>query len=168
MATIFLQMEDDPNFVLVNLGSWFLVFNIVSTQLDEIWKTNIFFLNGRWPQLFLNGRQPQLFFEMEDNLNSFENGRRRQYFENRRWYQFFENGRWPQFFLWKRKTTSFFINQKRTNLFDQMTNDLNILVNLRWPLKKWILCSFQEQHSTQKILAQLKKQTPNQPQLAVT
>ena len=34
-----IQMEDDLNFVLDNLGSWFLVSNIVSTQLDEIWKT---------------------------------------------------------------------------------------------------------------------------------
>ena len=32
----FFQMEDDLNFVLGNLGSWFLVCNIVSTQLDEI------------------------------------------------------------------------------------------------------------------------------------
>jgi hypothetical protein len=32
----FFQMEDDLNFVLGDLGSWFLVCNIVSTQLDEI------------------------------------------------------------------------------------------------------------------------------------
>ena len=38
------QMEDDLNFVLGNLGSWFLVCNIVSTQLDEIWKTTPSFL----------------------------------------------------------------------------------------------------------------------------
>ena len=35
----FFQMEDDLNFVLGDLGSWFLVSNIVLTQLDEIWKT---------------------------------------------------------------------------------------------------------------------------------
>jgi hypothetical protein len=40
----FLQMEDDLNLVLGNLGSWFLVCNIVSTQLDEIWKTTSIFL----------------------------------------------------------------------------------------------------------------------------
>jgi hypothetical protein len=32
----FFQMEDDLNFVLGNLGSCFLVWNIVSTQLNEI------------------------------------------------------------------------------------------------------------------------------------
>ena len=35
----FILMEDDLNFDLVNLGSWFLVCNIVLTQLDKIWKT---------------------------------------------------------------------------------------------------------------------------------
>ena len=40
----FFQIEDDLNFVLGNLGSWFLVCNIVSTQLDEKWKTLSIFL----------------------------------------------------------------------------------------------------------------------------
>jgi hypothetical protein len=34
----FLQMEDDLNFILGNLVSWFLVYTMVSTLLDEIWK----------------------------------------------------------------------------------------------------------------------------------
>ena len=40
----FFQMEDKLNFVLVNLGIRFLVCNIVSTKLDEKWKTTSFFL----------------------------------------------------------------------------------------------------------------------------
>ena len=40
----FCQTEDNLNFVLGNLGRWFLVCNIVSSQLDKICKTtSIFF-----------------------------------------------------------------------------------------------------------------------------
>ena len=35
----FLKMEDDLNFVIGNVESWFSVCNLILTQLDEIWKT---------------------------------------------------------------------------------------------------------------------------------
>jgi hypothetical protein len=81
-----MKMENDLKFFLENIGSCFLVCNIVSTKLGEIWKTtSIFFENGRqtWhlkngrlPQFKKNGRQPQLFgkcktisvLKMEDDL----------------------------------------------------------------------------------------------------
>ena len=44
-------MEDDLNFALGNPGILFLVYNFVSTQLNEIWKKT-------W-----------IFLKMEDNLN---------------------------------------------------------------------------------------------------
>jgi hypothetical protein len=78
-----LQTED--MFALANLGSWFLVSNIVSTQLHEIWKTPIFF----------NGRQPH-FLKMEDNINFLKMYGDLNVFKNWGRHQFFENGRWPQ------------------------------------------------------------------------
>ena len=48
---MFLLMEDDLNFALGNLGSSFLECNIVSTQLDEVWK------------------KTSNFLKMEDDLN---------------------------------------------------------------------------------------------------
>ena len=70
-------MEDDLNLVLGNLGSWFLVCNIVAIQLDEIWKTtsfclkedNLIFLFKEATFIILNGRGPQFFFQMEDDFN---------------------------------------------------------------------------------------------------
>jgi hypothetical protein len=51
----FFQIEDDLNFVLGNLRSWFLVCNIVSTQLDG--------LN------FLKMEDELMFLKMKDNLH---------------------------------------------------------------------------------------------------
>ena len=53
-------MEDNLNFVLGNLGSLFLVSNLISTQLDELWKTTSFKKNER---------QPQFLLKIKDALN---------------------------------------------------------------------------------------------------
>ena len=47
----FFQMEDDLHLILGNIGSWILVCNIGSTQLDKIWKIT------------------SIFLKMEDNIN---------------------------------------------------------------------------------------------------
>jgi hypothetical protein len=44
---------------MLKLGSWFLVCNIVSTQLDEIWKTT---------SIFLKMEEDLNFQKMEDDL----------------------------------------------------------------------------------------------------
>jgi hypothetical protein len=74
-------MQDDLNFVLGNLGSLFLVCNVASTQLDEMWKTTplkfwiwrlpYFWENGRGPQFFENGRSPH-FYKLYYNFSSKE------------------------------------------------------------------------------------------------
>jgi hypothetical protein len=107
-----------------NPGSWFLVCNLILTQLDEIWKKT---------SIFLKMEDDLNFFQMEDNLNFdlgnpgswfsvchfiltqldeqwkttsifFLNGRRMEedlnIFSNGRQPQFFSNGRRPQF--WSR------------------------------------------------------------------
>ena len=35
---LFFQMEDEPSFVLENLGSRFLEYNLNVMQIDETWK----------------------------------------------------------------------------------------------------------------------------------
>jgi hypothetical protein len=71
----FFQLEDDLYFVLGNLGNWFLVCNIVSTQLDEI---------KRRPHFFLKMEDELNNLFMEDDLNFLENERRPQFFDNGR------------------------------------------------------------------------------------
>ena len=81
------QMEDNLIFDIGNLGSWFLVCNIVSTQLEGIWKYG----NGKWHQflkmevnhkflfkwiLFINQRWSNFIDQMEDDLNILVKGRR--------------------------------------------------------------------------------------------
>ena len=56
----FFQMEDNLNVVLGNLGSWFLVYSLILTQLDELWKTT---------SIFLKMEDDLNFFQMEDDLN---------------------------------------------------------------------------------------------------
>ena len=73
-------------------------------------------------------------------------------------------GRWYQFF-WKWKMTSFFINQIRPNLWWN-----GRLPQSSCECNEWILCSFiitfnsgkMTNTTTKNILAQLKKQKPNQ------
>ena len=91
-------MEDYFNFAPGNLGRWFLVYNIVSTQLYEIWKTTSFF--WKW-------KTTSFFLKMDDDLNLFENERR------------------PQLF-WKTKTTSIFDNGKRPQIL-KIEDDLIFL-----------------------------------------
>ena len=58
----FFQMEDDLNFVLGNLVSLFSVCNLISNQLEEIWKTTSIFLKMEYNlKFFSNGRQLQDF-----------------------------------------------------------------------------------------------------------
>ena len=140
-------MEDHLNFLLGNPISWFLVCNIVSTQLDEIWKSKSIFENGRQPQLFWNWKTTfffkwktiSFFWKWKITSNSFENQRLPHFYKSK-------NGRWPPKF----KTTM----QPKTN-------------------KEQLLCSFKEQYSTvtsgnltnqnQKFLALFKNQKPNKP-----
>ena len=95
-------MEDDLNFALGNLGICFLVYNIVSTQVDEIWKTTyIFFENRRRPHFFLKIEDDLNFLTMEDNLKFlkmqdeliFLHWKTTSFFEKGRQPHFFENGR---------------------------------------------------------------------------
>ena len=72
-------MEDDLNFAKGILGNWFLACNIVSTQLDEIWKTTYiclkmeddlnFFLKWKMTSIFLKIKDDFNFLTMEYNLN---------------------------------------------------------------------------------------------------
>ena len=55
-------MEEDLNFVLGNLWSWFLVCNTVPTQLDEIWKTTSIFFKWKNASFFTNRRWFQFCF----------------------------------------------------------------------------------------------------------
>ena len=80
-------MEDNLPFVTGNLGNWFLVCNIVSTQLDEICKTTYSFLkiedylnfSTMEDDLnFLKMEDDLIFLKMEDDLIFFENWRRPQ------------------------------------------------------------------------------------------
>ena len=57
-----------------NLGSWFLVCNLISTQPDKIWKTT---------SIFAYWKTTSIFWKMEDDLNFFENGRRPQFKRNK-------------------------------------------------------------------------------------
>jgi hypothetical protein len=49
--------------VLDNLGSWFLVCNLILNQLDENERRPKFFENGGQPQFFENRRLPQKNYE---------------------------------------------------------------------------------------------------------
>ena len=79
----FFQMEDVLNFVLDNIGSWLLVCNIVSTQLDEIFKTKYFFLKMEDKFNFFLKIEEKLFF-LNVGRPNFENGSQPQLFENGR------------------------------------------------------------------------------------
>ena len=61
-------MEDDLNFLLANIGSWSLVCNFVSTQLDEIWKTTSI---GEMEDnlIFLTMEDDLKYLKIEDDLN---------------------------------------------------------------------------------------------------
>jgi hypothetical protein len=103
-----------PQFSQGNLENWFLVCNIVSNELDEIWKTTSILLKiGRQPQLigysktisfFFNGRWPQLLL-IEDDLN------------------FFFNGRWPQFL--RMEDNLYFFKMEDDLIVLKMVDNLN-------------------------------------------
>ena len=107
---IFLKMEDDLGFFLnrrlsqfldngrrpqffINgrqpqfCSSWFLVCNIISTQLDEIWKTT---------SIFLKIKYDLIFFWKSKTTSIFDTGRRPKFFEDGRRPHFYLNGRQPK------------------------------------------------------------------------
>jgi hypothetical protein len=122
-TSILFQMEDDLYFVLGNLGNWFLVCNIVSTQLNEIWNTTSFFFKLKPTSIFWKMEDDLIFFQWKMTSNiwkekttlSFENGIQPLFFKWKmtsilwKWkttFILFWNGRRPPFF-WKWRTTLF-------------------------------------------------------------